>query len=119
MATNNMKYPWVAPDYQKKTGGSNIAVDVTNARTVVDVDQVTDAITISINSVESELVDGGAELVFILRQDSAAGDDVTLGSGIKGQTITGVADDVDVVHAILDKNGDFIVTSIEKAVDAA
>lgn len=60
----------------------------------------------------------GAKLVVDIQQDSAAGDNITFGTGMVGAAITGVLNDRDVATFYYD-GINFVKTSEEKAVDAA
>lgn len=116
---DKLLYPSAAPDRQTPDFAAALELTVYDRRTYVTVGSITDPMTITL-AIDSETPDQ-SDLFIQLPQDAAAGDNVTLGTGFSTNSgVTGVADDVDVVHAVYNKPaGTFDVVSVHKAYDAA
>lgn len=109
------RFPFGPPDLKSFTGGpSSISLDITDGRTIVDVDTVSQALSIDLNSLAADLGEGDAEVIIILRADST-GRTVSFGTGIVQTDVSQSANGIDVVHLISDKNGDLMGVSAETA----
>jgi len=101
---NNLNYPFGPVDYQTPAGGSNVALDIVNDYTVVEIDKVTKGpLDISINSKD---VPKGA-MLRIITKDGGGGNNLTFGNGIVGKDVTVSANGVWGFTFILDDDGDF------------
>ena len=111
-----INYPFGNADEQDLGTGGTVAVTVGGQFTILKSSSVESAMTI--NATIGSGVKKGAVLIVDVQQDAAAGDNVTFGTGMTGQAITGVASDRDVAMFYYDGTT-FVKYSEEKAVDAA
>ena len=111
-----VKFPFGKADVQTPSPVSPISVKVMNTKTIVKLAGLTEATTVNIDLAGS-ILEVGSELHFDVVQ-GATGRNVTWGTGMVDQVLTGVASDRDVVSFIWDGTA-FIGVSAKKIVDAA
>jgi hypothetical protein len=87
MAEKTISYPFGAMDIQSIAYAASIEIPVTNQKTLVEVAEMTGAVTLTADI--SEELYAGAELIVKLKSDGTARD-ATLSTGFAGTTVAGV-----------------------------
>jgi len=94
-----ISYPFGEMDVQSPAYAATIDVAVSNQKTLVNVGQLTGALTLNV-AADKELKKG-AELVVLLQSDGTARA-TTLGTGFKGVAIAGVINKTKVAYFVYD-----------------
>lgn len=117
--SNNKRILWPTGEATVVTAADAavIAVEAFNNLTIVNVPALSQAATINV-TVDPEIREG-AKLIINVDQ-GATGRNVTMGTGIVGDDLTGVANDKDTITAVYNSaDGAFRITGNHKTVDAA
>lgn len=117
--SNNKRILWPAgaPDHQTPDYAATIELAIYDNLTIVDMPTLTGAPTVNLTA-DAELRNG-AQVIINVDQDGT-GRNVTWGSSVEGDDLSGVANDKDTVVMVYNKTaGNFRIVSNHKTVDAA